>query len=83
MVVGSDEESEDEKLAYIYAGGDGADDKGQGKGTEAARGERESGLQGWVVEQGFKVLRKQDDAGVEAEADQPTSAALRRRRSGL
>ena len=67
---GSDQESEDEEPAYIHAGGDGADDEGQGKGSDAARGERESGLHRWIIEQGFKILRKQDHAGVEAEADQ-------------
>ena len=70
MVVGSDQESEDKEPAHIYAGGDGAHDEGQGKGSDAARGERESGLHRGVIEQGFKILRKQDHAGVEAEADQ-------------
>ncbi len=41
---GADQESDDEEFAYVHPGGDGADDEGQGKGAEAARGERESGL---------------------------------------
>ena len=65
----SDEKSGDEQLAHVYVGGNRTDDKGESKGTETAWGERESGLEGGVVEEGFEILRQEHETGVKAEAD--------------
>ena len=57
-----------QEFAHIHVGGNRTDEEGKGKGAEPSRGERESGLQRGIAQEGLKILRNQNHAPVEAEA---------------